>query len=110
MPRLAIALTTTHDRAAALSLGRAVVRDSLAACATIVPGARSIYRWKGALEEMDEAVVLIKTTAASLPALRRRLRALHTDELPEDLALAATAGSAYARWVGESTKRRKRPR
>lgn len=110
MPRLTVALTTTQDRAAALSLGRALVRAGLAACATVVPGARSIYRWKGRLEEADETVVLFKTTAASLRALRRRLRALHTYELPEDTALAATAGSAYARWVEEGTKRRKRPR
>lgn len=103
MSSLTLAVTTASDRASALAFGRRLVEEGLAACATVVPGARSVYRWKGRIEEAAESVVLLKTTAARLPALRRRLRALHAYELPEDFALTAGAGAAYAAWVREST-------
>jgi periplasmic divalent cation tolerance protein len=107
---IALALTTTSDSRTAESLARTLVGDGLAACATIIPAARSIYRWKGAIEDAAETVILLKTTSARLPMLRRRLRALHGYELPEDLALAATAGLAYRTWINASTAEPRRAR
>jgi periplasmic divalent cation tolerance protein len=108
VPRIALALTTTSDPSSAETLARTLVADGLAACATIIPGARSIYRWKGDIEDAAETVILLKTTSARLPMLRRRLRSLHAYELPEDIGLVATAGSAYRSWVNASTTRPKR--
>lgn len=108
MARIALAFTTTSDSSSAAALARTLVVEGLAACATIIPGARSIYQWKGAIKDAGETVILIKTTSARLPMLRRRLRSLHQYELPEDIALVASAGRAYRSWVSASTSRARR--
>ena len=74
--------------------------EHIIACGTILPGARSIYRWKDAIEDTEESVVLLKTSAERFPALEERLRAIHPYETPEIVALDPTAVSKdYADWV-----------
>lgn len=91
---------TTADR-----LARAVVEARLAACVNALPGVRSTYRWKGQVEQADEVLLLIKTTAARLDALTARLRELHPYELPEVLAVEASAGlPEYLDWVAQQTR------
>ena len=92
--------TTFADEATAASVVRTLVAEDLAACGTIVPGARSIYRWKDKIEDAPEVVVIFKTTEAAYSAFESRLKALHPYETPEIIALGpAAAGEAYARWV-----------
>jgi len=81
-------------------LGRALVAERLAACVNVVPGVRSIYRWQGEVKIDDEALLVIKTTEARLAGLTERVKALHSYELPEVLALPAVGGSeAYLGWL-----------
>jgi len=97
-----VVLTTFPDGDAAAFAAKALVGERLAACGTIIPGARSLYRWKGAIEEGEEVVVLFKTTADAYTMLEERLRSLHPYETPEILAFDAAACRGYADWVGES--------
>lgn len=93
-----VVLTTFANAADAETAVRTLVEENLAACGTLIPGARSIYRWEGRMEAADEIVVLLKTTRAT--ELTSRLRAIHPYETPEILTLdAAAASEAYARWV-----------
>ena len=102
-PSLRLVLTSLDDADAAAAIARTLVEERLAACVNVVPGAHSIYRWKGALETAHEHLLLIKTTALAWPRLERRLRELHPYELPEIVVLASCdADAAYARWIGES--------
>ena len=88
-------------------IGRALVEERLAACVNVVGPIRSIYRWQGAVEEADEHLLVVKARAADVPALEARVRALHSYDVPEVLALPVTAGSAaYLAWLAE----RDRPR
>jgi periplasmic divalent cation tolerance protein len=65
---------------------------------------RSIYRWRGAIEEEGEFLLLIKTRAALMRKVERRVIALHSYDVPEVLAIAAQEGSAkYLQWLLEST-------
>ena len=81
-------------------IGRALIDKQLAACVTVLPGARSVYRWQGAVEHADECVLLIKARADDYPALERRLLALHPYDVPELLALPVLAGNpAYLAWL-----------
>jgi periplasmic divalent cation tolerance protein len=100
---LALVLVTAPDPAVAAALGRTLVEESLAACATVVPGATSIYRWAGEVRMEAEAQVLLKTRRALLPELFRRAAELHPYDVPELLAVPAEASSAYAGWVREMT-------
>jgi periplasmic divalent cation tolerance protein len=77
-----------------------LVEEKVAACGTILPGARSIYRWKDAIEDTEESLVLLKTSVERFPDLERRLHAIHPYETPEIVALDPTAVSSdYADWV-----------
>jgi periplasmic divalent cation tolerance protein len=98
-----LVLTTASSPGAASRLARALVDERLAACATLLPGATSIYRWKGQLETADEVVLLIKTTEEQLAALEKRLKELHSYETPEFLVLKVEGGSAeYLAWLQSS--------
>jgi periplasmic divalent cation tolerance protein len=95
-----VVLTTFANAEDAAKAVRILVDEQIIACGTILPGARSIYRWKAAIEDSEEAVVLLKTSAERFPVLEERLRAIHPYETPEIVALDPTAVSKdYAEWV-----------
>lgn len=97
-----VVLTTAPDPDAAAELAGRLVDERLAACANIVPGITSIYRWRGKVQRDEEVLVILKTTPMAFEALRRRIIQLHPYEVPEVLALAAPEGSEdYMRWVGD---------
>lgn len=101
-----IVLTTTGDPLDAGRLARALVDERLAACATIIPGVRSIYRWQGKVEDSTETLLLIKTTAGQIAALQARLLALHSYETPEFLVIPVESGSpAYLEWLLASVQK-----
>jgi periplasmic divalent cation tolerance protein len=95
-----IVLTTCPDAASAERLARILVEEGLAACVNILPPMRSIYRWKGKIEDASELLLVIKSAAARFPAIRDRLRALHPYELPEIIAVPIVDGlPAYLAWL-----------
>jgi periplasmic divalent cation tolerance protein len=97
-----IILTTLGADVDAAALARALIDAQLAACVNILPSMRSVYRWKGNIEEEREQQLLIKTSPARVEALRARLLALHPYETPEWLVLDAIGSEAYLAWLRES--------
>jgi periplasmic divalent cation tolerance protein len=94
-------VTTPPDQAAPIA--QALVAREIVACVNILAHVRSVYRWKGAVEHDDEALLVIKTTRAALPALDGALRELHPYETFELVALDVAGGSAdYLAWIVES--------
>ncbi|HET6202109.1 MAG TPA: divalent-cation tolerance protein CutA [Planctomycetota bacterium] len=101
-----VVLVTAPDRATARRLARALVGERLAACANVVPGLRSIYRWKGAVRDDAEVLLLLKTRRARLAPLAARVKALHPYSIPEILALSVSSGNApYLAWLRAATGR-----
>jgi len=95
-----IVLTTTANREEADRLGRSLVAERLAACATLIPSVESIYTWKGNVETSSETMLMLKTGSEQLAALEARVRQLHSYETPEFLVIAVEAGShAYLAWM-----------
>lgn len=95
-----VVLTTVASQEEAARLGRILVDERLAACATLIPAVQSIYRWQGAVESAAETLLLLKTDAGHVAALESRLRELHSYEIPEFLVLPVEAGSApYLAWL-----------
>src|SRR4051812_22775696 len=90
--RYVIALTTLPADGDAEQLARQLVEERLAACVSILPPMRSVYRWKGAVESADERQLLIKTTADQLTALEARVRTLHPYDVPEFLVVSIAEG------------------
>lgn len=98
-------LCTCPDVGTAERVAEALVQERLAACVNILPGVRSIDHWKGAIQRSDETLLLAKTVGDRLPALVARFQAVHTDELPEVVAVEIAGGLAgYLDWVAEQTR------
>jgi periplasmic divalent cation tolerance protein len=98
-----IVLTTWPDVESARKAARTLVEEQLAACGNILPGVESIYRWQGAVETSTEVLVLFKTTLVRYAQLETRIKALHTYEVPEIIALPVADGlPAYLHWVEAS--------
>ena len=87
-------------------IARAVVEAKIAACVNVMSNpVESIYRWKGKVEVSREYLLLIKSTARRLPELQRKVRGMHSYEVPEFLVLPVVSGSReYLRWLVESVK------
>ena len=86
-PPARVVLTTAANRDEAARLGRTLVEERLAACATLIPNVESFYLWQGEVETDAETLLLLKTGTDQLEALEARLRELHSYETPEFLVL-----------------------
>lgn len=98
-----VVLTTCPDKTVAARLAQALVEDGLAACVTRIPGATSVYRWQGGVEEDAEVQLVIKTGRGRVAALYQSLRALHPDEEPECLVLETGGSRSFLNWIVEET-------
>ena len=102
-PPARVVLTTTANPNEAARLGRILVEERLAACATLIPAVQSIYRWQGQVESSAETLLLLKTGPDQLAALEARLHQLHSYQTPEFLVLAVDAASQpYLEWLQSS--------
>ena len=102
--KLRAILTTTGTEEQALLIARALVSERLAACVNIIGPIRSVYRWRDAIEDEREYLLLIKTRATLYVKVELRVRELHTYEVPEVLSLSLDRGSPpYIKWLLEST-------
>jgi len=100
--RAYVALVTAPDREIATSLAERLVEERLAACANLLPDVTSVFRWQGAMQREQEALLILKTTAERLDALRERVLALHPYDVPEFLAVEIAAGAAdYLDWMAD---------
>ena len=101
--QLTLILTTFGKAAAAEACGRRLVEQGLAACTQVDGPIRSIYQWKGQIEDEEEFRLLIKTSPAAAAACQIAIAELHPYDLPEIVVLSATASRAYAEWVSDQT-------
>lgn len=104
-PRQALLiLTNLPDAAAAEALAQGLVADRLAACVNILAPCRSVYRWRGEIEDAHEVPLLIKTSAARYADVEAAIRARHPYELPEIIAVPIAHGLPdYLTWVTNET-------
>ena len=105
-PPARIVLTTAATAEEAALLGRTLVEERLAACATFIPSVQSIYRWKGEVESATETLLVLKTGPDQLAALEARLHELHSYQPPEFLVLPVESGSRpYLDWLQANLRR-----
>ena len=96
-------MTTASSPEESTKIARALVESRLAACVSIVPRIESVYRWEGKIEEAQEYLLLIKTTAEAFPAIRDAIQHLHSYDVPECIALSIEEGNhPFLQWIEES--------
>ena len=101
-----VVLVTAGSADEAGRIGNALVAERLAACVNVVGPIRSIYRWEGKVEDAEEWLLVVKGRRADVPALDARVRALHSYDVPEALAIPVYGGSAaYLAGLDEATRR-----
>lgn len=94
---------TAANRNEAVRLADMMVAARLAACVQILPEMESIYRWQGKIERQQEVLIIAKTAASKFEELEREVRAIHSYDTPEIVALPLTAGSSpYLEWLKKS--------
>jgi len=95
-----VVLSTCSTAKEAERIARELVEKRLAACVNIVPGLRSVYRWKGAIQEDAEVLLVIKSSRALFNELRVEIEKLHSYEVPEVIATPIVDGSdGYLEWL-----------
>jgi periplasmic divalent cation tolerance protein len=95
-----VVFVTAPDAETGARIARALVEERLIACANLVPGVRSIYRWEGKIADEAEVLLVLKTPASRCAEVAARVKALHPYALPEVVALPVVDGSeAYLDWV-----------
>ena len=99
-----IVLPTVASEDEAVRLVRTLLERRLVACGTLLPGARSLYRWQGKVADEREVVVMLKTRSARLASLQSAFGDLHPYKVPELLALPVSAGlDKYLEWINSET-------
>lgn len=98
-----IVISTFANEQAAHNISRKLVESKLAACANLVP-VRSIYAWRGRVEEEGECLVFFKTTRSTAKFLKKEIARIHPYDVPEIVELKMTDVSRpYMEWLVSST-------
>lgn len=102
-PRGCLLLSSAPDETTAKRLARSLVEEGVVACVSCIPGATSVYRWKGVVEESREVILLAKLPRDATVRAIARLTELHPYECPEALVFDADEGAPpYLRWLVDS--------
>ena len=100
-----VVLVTVGSEQEAETIATALLEERLAACVNVTSPVRSLYRWEGRIADDREWQMVIKTQARLFEALSARVRALHSYDLPEIIALPVLAGTTdYVDWIQNETK------
>ncbi|MEW6247973.1 MAG: divalent-cation tolerance protein CutA [Nitrospirota bacterium] len=101
-----VVLVTASSQEEAIRLANLAVERKLAACATVIPHVRSIYRWEGKIHDEQESLIVFKTASSFFSALEEAIKRHHSYSVPEIIALPIVLGSQpYLDWLrGELLK------
>ena len=109
MEKICIVYVTAKNKEEAFAIGEKLVFMRLAACANVIDGVTSVYRWEGKIEESDEAVLIVKTREKLLCEIKLAVRKLHSYSCPCIEAIPIIdADKEYAEWVIAETSSKAR--
>jgi periplasmic divalent cation tolerance protein len=101
--RAIVVVTTVGNEEQANLIAREIIARRQAACVNILPGIRSIYRWKGKICKDGELMLLVKTLEEEFDGVMATIRELHSYELPEILSFGVTRGeTGFLDWIASS--------
>ncbi len=100
-----LVIVSAANKKEAKAIAQAAIKKKLAACANILEGVHSLFWWQGKVDSAGEVMVLFKTKRSLFERLRTMIKAAHSYDVPEIIALPIVAGDKeYLRWIGESVR------
>jgi periplasmic divalent cation tolerance protein len=100
-----IVLVTASSKKEAQKLTDCLLREKLAACVNVIDGLDSHFFWQGKIDKAKEALLIIKTRKSLFNKLAKKVKSLHSYEVPEIIALPIVAGyKKYLDWIDDSTR------
>jgi periplasmic divalent cation tolerance protein len=104
--KVVVIFVTAPEAEAAAEIARYLLGKRLVACVNIVPSIRSLYWWRGQLEESDEVLMVLKARREDVAAIAEQIRELHAYAVPEVVAAEVVGGlEAYLEWIVAETER-----
>jgi periplasmic divalent cation tolerance protein len=104
MSEAIVVMVTCGNSAEAEAIAEALLEDKLVACVNIAGRIRSLFHWQGAIARESESLLLMKTRPECFERLSRRVRELHSYDVPEVIAMPIMVGNPdYLAWIREST-------
>jgi periplasmic divalent cation tolerance protein len=105
MSEYIVILVTASSEKEAETIAEDLVRSRLVACANLIKGIRSIYRWEGNVQKDDEVLLVMKGRSSGFGRIEKRVRELHSYDVPEVVALPVLKGSPpYLEWLSAETE------
>jgi len=97
-------VTNYPDQTSATAFAEELIKQHLAACATVCSAGRSVYRWQGKIEVAEEFSVWIKTRKQHYDRVEQLVKMMHPYELPEIIMVPIVGGLAgYLQWIDDET-------
>lgn len=107
MKKYTAVFVTCASEKEARRITKRLLDEKLIACANVINGVKSIFRWKGKINTARESLIIMKTESGKLKNIEKTVKMLHSYEVPEIVALPLVWGSGdYLKWLGESVNRR----
>lgn len=105
MDKIFLGIVSTSSLEEARRIAKILVGEKLCACVNLIPSVSSIYQWEDVIQETSETVMLIKTPSSKAKLTVKRIKELHSYEVPEIILLEVKDGdSDYLDWVRNSTR------
>lgn len=100
-----VIFVTAANKKEADRIAAVLLKEKLAACINIIGGVNSLFWWQGEIDNAKEALLIIKTRKGLINKLIKKVKSLHSYEVPEIIALPIIAGNKkYLDWINESTR------
>ena len=99
-----VVMITTGSEEEGVKIAEALLEERLIACANLIAGIRSLYRWKGQVCDDREILLLCKTERKLFSRLSNKVKSVHSYEVPEIIALSLVEGwQPYLEWIEQET-------
>ena len=107
MDAIVVFVTTSSEEEAA-ALAKLLVEQHLVACVNVLPKVKSFFQWEGNISEVEECMMILKTSMPLFNAVKKTILAQHSYDVPEIIALPIVQGSeSYLSWIHDVTNKSK---
>jgi periplasmic divalent cation tolerance protein len=101
-----VVLITAKDKKEATKIANGLLETKLIACANIIDGVQSLFRWQGRIDSSKEVLLVLKTKKTLFKKVMIKVKSLHSYQTPEIIALPVVEGSEdYLDWISSSVSK-----